>query len=52
MAMNWWQVLLFFGGIPVVLFALITLVVTRLSTARVPDGLRGQGPDAGAPADE
>jgi hypothetical protein len=37
--MGWWQVLLVFVATPLLLFALITVVVWRFSTARVPDGL-------------
>ena len=37
--MTWWQVLLVFVGIPVAMFVLITVVVLRFTTARVPDGL-------------
>jgi hypothetical protein len=38
--MTWWQVLLVFVGIPIAISALITVVVLRFTTARVPDGLR------------
>lgn len=37
--MTWWQVLPVFVGIPVVMFVLITVVVLRFTTPRVPDGL-------------
>lgn len=37
--MTWWQVLLVFVGIPAGLFALITALVLRFATARIPDGL-------------
>ena len=39
--MTWWQVLLVFVGIPVAMFVVITVVVLRFATARVPDGLLG-----------
>jgi hypothetical protein len=39
MFMTWWQVLPVFVGIPVVMFVLITVVVLRFTTPRVPDGL-------------
>lgn len=39
--MTWWQVLLVFVGIPVAMFVVITVVVFRFTTARVPDGLLG-----------
>ena len=35
----WWQGLLVFVGIPIVMFVLITVVVLRFTTPRVPDGL-------------
>ena len=37
--MTWWQVMLVFVGIPVVVVVLITVVVLRFTVARVPDGL-------------
>lgn len=37
--MTWWQIALTFVGIPAAIFVLITLVVFRFATARVPDGL-------------
>ena len=37
--MTWWQILLVFVGIPAAVFVLITAVVFRFTTARVPDGL-------------
>ena len=37
--MTWWQILLVFAGIPAAMFLLITVVVLRFTTPRVPDGL-------------
>ena len=37
--MTWWQILLVFVGIPAAVFLLVTGVVLRFATARVPDGL-------------
>ena len=37
--MTWWQILLVFVGIPAAAFLLITGLVLRFTTARVPDGL-------------
>ena len=37
--MTWWQALLVFIGIPVAVFALVTVVVLRFTSSRVPDGL-------------
>lgn len=39
MPMTRWQALLVFAGIPTAMFVLITVVVLRFATARVPDGL-------------
>jgi hypothetical protein len=38
--MTWYEVLLLFVGIPVGLFVLITVLVLRFTTPRVPDGVR------------
>ena len=40
--MVWVQVFLIFLGIPAAMFVLITVVVLRLSTPRVPDGIARQ----------
>jgi hypothetical protein len=39
-SMTWYEVLLLFVGIPVGLFVLITVLVLRFTTPRVPDGVR------------
>ena len=41
--MSWWQILLVFAGIPVLVFVLITAVVWRFTTPGVPDGLLRAG---------
>lgn len=40
--MVWVEVFLIFLGIPAALFVLITVVVLRLTTRRVPDGIARQ----------
>ena len=52
--MTWWQVVLVFAGIPAAVFGVVTVVVLRFTTSRVPDGLAhartGQpGPDRATP---
>lgn len=37
--MTWWQIILVFVGIPTAAFTVITLLVLRFATARVPDGI-------------
>ncbi len=37
--MTWWQILLVFVGIPIVVFLLVTVVVLRFTTPQVPDGV-------------
>lgn len=50
--MTWWQILLVFVGIPAGVFLLITGIVLRFTTARVPDGLQraAEQQDEDAPA--
>ena len=47
--MSWWQSLLVFAGIPILVFVLITAVVWRFTTVRVPDGLLHAGVGEPAP---
>ena len=47
--MSWWQILLVFAGIPVLMSVLITALVWRFATARVPDGLVQAGVGEPAP---
>ncbi|MFZ5847783.1 MAG: hypothetical protein ACOYX5_10415 [Actinomycetota bacterium] len=41
--MIWVQVFLIFLGIPATMFVVITFVVMRLTTSRVPDGIAARG---------
>lgn len=52
--MTWWQILLVFVGIPVVVFLFVTVVVLRFTTPQVPDVvLRARGQqDLNGPATE
>ena len=50
--MAWLQVFLIFVGIPTALFVLISFVVMKLITSRVPDGIAAMQASAGSGSDE